>query len=114
LNVNYGAGENHGNPQQQGAEVRRGPSIAPFSLGSAGRGARIRRRPVSIEFFEDPFPIRESLREAGPVVWLSRLNGPRRIRGGGALREPGADVLPCNATRAVEIGGIAVGEGEKC
>ena len=28
--------------------------------------------PFSIEFFEDPFPVHESLREAGPVVWLSR------------------------------------------
>jgi 4-methoxybenzoate monooxygenase (O-demethylating) len=24
--------------------------------------------PFSIEFFEDPFPVHESLREAGPVV----------------------------------------------
>jgi hypothetical protein len=28
--------------------------------------------PFAIEFFEDPFPVHESLREAGPVVWLSR------------------------------------------
>src|SRR5262245_53005742 len=28
--------------------------------------------PFSIEFFEDPHRIHEQLREAGPVVWLSR------------------------------------------
>src|SRR5215210_5429496 len=28
--------------------------------------------PFSIEFFEDPHRIHEELREAGPVVWLSR------------------------------------------
>lgn len=30
--------------------------------------------PFSIEFFEDPHRIHEVLREAGPVVWLSRWN----------------------------------------
>lgn len=28
--------------------------------------------PFSIEFFTDPYPVHELLREAGPVVWLSR------------------------------------------
>jgi 4-methoxybenzoate monooxygenase (O-demethylating) len=28
--------------------------------------------PFSIEFFEDPFPVHEELREAGSVVWLTR------------------------------------------
>ena len=28
--------------------------------------------PFSIEFFEDPHPIHEALREAGPLVWLDK------------------------------------------
>jgi cytochrome P450 len=30
--------------------------------------------PFSAEFFEDPHPVHEKLREAGPVVWLSRYS----------------------------------------
>jgi cytochrome P450 len=30
--------------------------------------------PFSIDFFADPFPVHEQLREAGPFVWLSRYN----------------------------------------
>jgi cytochrome P450 len=38
-----------------------------------GRGAPVSEAdPFSIEFFEDPHQIHEDLREAGPVVWLSR------------------------------------------
>ena len=28
--------------------------------------------PFSIEFFEDPHPIHDALREAGPLVWLDK------------------------------------------
>lgn len=30
--------------------------------------------PFSMEFFADPFPVHEQIREAGPFVWLSRYN----------------------------------------
>src|SRR5580658_6997514 len=30
--------------------------------------------PFSLEFFADPYPSHASLRDAGPVVWLSRYN----------------------------------------
>ena len=30
--------------------------------------------PFSTEFFEDPQPMHEKLREAGPVVWLGRYS----------------------------------------
>ncbi len=30
--------------------------------------------PYTIEYFEDPFPAHEALREAGPVVWLNRYD----------------------------------------
>ena len=30
--------------------------------------------PFSAEFFEDPHSVHEELREAGPVVWLSRYD----------------------------------------
>jgi len=28
--------------------------------------------PFSTAYFDDPYPVQEQLREAGPVVWLSR------------------------------------------
>jgi 4-methoxybenzoate monooxygenase (O-demethylating) len=30
--------------------------------------------PFSIEFFADPFPVHELLRDAGPFVWLSKYS----------------------------------------
>lgn len=30
--------------------------------------------PFSVDFFADPYPVHEQLREAGPFVWLSRYN----------------------------------------
>jgi hypothetical protein len=44
----------------------------PSQSEAPGRAPASDIDPFSIEFFEDPFPVHESLREAGPVVWLSR------------------------------------------
>jgi cytochrome P450 len=41
--------------------------------GHGGRGAPVSDfDPFSIAFFDDPHSVHEQLREAGPVVWLSR------------------------------------------
>ncbi|HEX4675693.1 MAG TPA: cytochrome P450 [Steroidobacteraceae bacterium] len=49
--------------------ARRSP---PSQSEAPGRAPASDVDPFSIEFFEDPFPVHASLREAGPVVWLSR------------------------------------------
>jgi hypothetical protein len=50
-------------------------SIAQHRAGS--RAPASDADPFSIEFFEDPHRIHDELREAGPVVWLSRYGSTR-------------------------------------
>jgi 4-methoxybenzoate monooxygenase (O-demethylating) len=50
---------------------------SPYALYSdaAPRGATaVDVDPFSLEFFADPYPSHAALRDAGPVVWLSRYN----------------------------------------
>jgi cytochrome P450 len=46
----------------------------PLGAGGPGRAPVSEVDPFSLEFFEDPHRIHEVLREAGPVVWLSKWN----------------------------------------
>jgi len=48
-------------------------SIAEAAAGATHRGAPVLDfDPFSTAFFDDPYPVHAALREAGPVVWLSR------------------------------------------
>ncbi len=48
---------------------------SPASVGgTAGSVPHFDFDPFSIEFFADPFPVHEKLREAGPLVYLDRWN----------------------------------------
>lgn len=50
-----------------------GQASGPPPIGVAPPGVAVSDvDPFSVEFFEDPHRIHEELREAGPVVWLSR------------------------------------------
>ncbi|GGC47086.1 cytochrome P450 [Chelatococcus reniformis] len=51
-------------PQVEPRDIRQAPSSAPVSDVD----------PFSDAFFEDPHPIHEALREAGPVVYLAKWN----------------------------------------
>jgi len=57
-----GTGPSRGSGPNPGQTVRPAPGAAPVSDVD----------PFSIEFFENPHRIHSELREAGPVVWLSR------------------------------------------
>ena len=52
-----------------------GTSRSPFALfddSAPADAAAVDIDPFSAEFFADPYPSHTTLREAGPVVWLTR------------------------------------------
>jgi len=56
----------------------------PYPLHDQQRGLALMAQPADIPsfdvdpfstaYFDDPYPVQEQLREAGPVVWLSRYD----------------------------------------